>query len=63
MICMLNVNLLNTIVFLGFFVLPGGTNEKYNSDDPSIKKCLRKTRGELLLQEYEVGCFLPFIYT
>ncbi|TNM90947.1 hypothetical protein fugu_003236 [Takifugu bimaculatus] len=31
----------------------GGTNENYNSDDPSIKQCLRKTRGELLLQEYE----------
>lgn len=38
-----------------FLVLAGGTNENYNNDDPSIKKCLRKTRGELLLQEYEVG--------
>lgn len=38
-----------------FLVLAGGTNENYNNDDPSMKKCLRKTRGELLLQEYEVG--------
>lgn len=30
----------------------GGTNE---SDSPSTRKCLRKTRGELLLREYEVG--------
>ncbi|XP_070766478.1 ORC ubiquitin ligase 1 [Enoplosus armatus] len=31
----------------------GGTNESDHSDSPSIRKCLRKTRGELLLREYE----------
>ncbi|KAM9410445.1 ORC ubiquitin ligase 1 isoform 2-T2 [Pholidichthys leucotaenia] len=30
----------------------GGTNEG-DTDDPSMRKCLRKTRGELLLREYE----------
>lgn len=47
-----------------FLVLAGGTNESYNSDDPSIKQCLRKTRGELLLQEYEVSssmCNIPHV--
>lgn len=46
-----------------FLVLAGGTNENYNNDDPSMKKCLRKTRGELLLQEYEVGFQLPLYFT
>nr|XP_019935826.1 PREDICTED: RING finger protein 219 [Paralichthys olivaceus] len=32
----------------------GGTNESDHSDSPSMRKCLRKTRGELLLREYEV---------
>lgn len=32
----------------------GGTNEGDHSDSPSVRKCLRKTRGELLLREYEV---------
>ncbi|XP_068615449.1 ORC ubiquitin ligase 1 [Brachionichthys hirsutus] len=31
----------------------GGTNETDHSDGPSMRKCLRKTRGELLLREYE----------
>ncbi|KAM6943428.1 ORC ubiquitin ligase 1 [Xenentodon cancila] len=31
----------------------GGTNEGEHSDSPSMRKCLRKTRGELLLREYE----------
>uniref|UniRef100_A0A8C5GXD2 RING-type domain-containing protein n=1 Tax=Gouania willdenowi TaxID=441366 RepID=A0A8C5GXD2_GOUWI len=31
----------------------GGTNEGDHSDNPSMRKCLRKTRGELLLREYE----------
>ncbi|XP_030271367.1 RING finger protein 219 isoform X2 [Sparus aurata] len=31
----------------------GGTNESDHSDNPSTRKCLRKTRGELLLREYE----------
>ncbi|XP_070685679.1 ORC ubiquitin ligase 1 [Pempheris klunzingeri] len=31
----------------------GGTNESDYSDSPSVRKCLRKTRGELLLREYE----------
>ncbi|XP_076594268.1 uncharacterized protein obi1 [Chaetodon auriga] len=31
----------------------GGTNESDHSDSPSTRKCLRKTRGELLLREYE----------
>uniref|UniRef100_A0A3B4ZW51 ORC ubiquitin ligase 1 n=1 Tax=Stegastes partitus TaxID=144197 RepID=A0A3B4ZW51_9TELE len=31
----------------------GGTNEGDHSDSPSMRKCLRKTRGELLLREYE----------
>ncbi|XP_028257599.1 RING finger protein 219 [Parambassis ranga] len=31
----------------------GGTNESDQSDNPAMRKCLRKTRGELLLQEYE----------
>uniref|UniRef100_UPI0037E70F21 ORC ubiquitin ligase 1 n=1 Tax=Semicossyphus pulcher TaxID=241346 RepID=UPI0037E70F21 len=31
----------------------GGTNESDHSDSPSVRKCLRKTRGELLLREYE----------
>ncbi|XP_071345657.1 ORC ubiquitin ligase 1 [Trachinotus anak] len=31
----------------------GGTNESDNSESPSVRKCLRKTRGELLLREYE----------
>ncbi|XP_051236374.1 ORC ubiquitin ligase 1 isoform X1 [Dicentrarchus labrax] len=31
----------------------GGTNESDHSDSPSMRKYLRKTRGELLLREYE----------
>ncbi|XP_041849329.1 ORC ubiquitin ligase 1 [Melanotaenia boesemani] len=31
----------------------GGTNEGDHSDSPSMRKCLRKTRGELLFREYE----------
>uniref|UniRef100_A0A3P9L6T9 ORC ubiquitin ligase 1 n=2 Tax=Oryzias latipes TaxID=8090 RepID=A0A3P9L6T9_ORYLA len=31
----------------------GGTNEGDHSDNTSMRKCLRKTRGELLLREYE----------
>ncbi|XP_072236902.1 ORC ubiquitin ligase 1 [Leuresthes tenuis] len=31
----------------------GGTNESDHSDNPSMRKCLRKTRGELLFREYE----------
>ncbi|XP_068175307.1 ORC ubiquitin ligase 1 [Antennarius striatus] len=31
----------------------GGTNETDHSDFPSMRKCLRKTRGELVLREYE----------
>ncbi|XP_029945444.1 RING finger protein 219 [Salarias fasciatus] len=31
----------------------GGSNDSDHSDDPSVRKCLRKTRGELLLREYE----------
>ncbi|KAK2853866.1 hypothetical protein Q5P01_006527 [Channa striata] len=31
----------------------GGTNESDHSDSASTRKCLRKTRGQLLLQEYE----------
>ncbi|XP_039981421.1 ORC ubiquitin ligase 1 [Xiphias gladius] len=31
----------------------GGTNESDHSESPSTRKCLRKTRGELLLREYE----------
>uniref|UniRef100_A0A7N6BIL0 RING-type domain-containing protein n=1 Tax=Anabas testudineus TaxID=64144 RepID=A0A7N6BIL0_ANATE len=31
----------------------GGTNDSDHSDSASVRKCLRKTRGELLLQEYE----------
>ncbi|CAG5857931.1 unnamed protein product [Menidia menidia] len=31
----------------------GGTNEGDHKDSPSMRKCLRKTRGELLFQEYE----------
>ncbi|XP_041640724.1 ORC ubiquitin ligase 1 [Cheilinus undulatus] len=31
----------------------GGTNESDHSDSPRMRKCLRKTRGELLLREYE----------
>ncbi|XP_023117035.2 ORC ubiquitin ligase 1 [Amphiprion ocellaris] len=31
----------------------GGSNEGDHSDSPSMRKCLRKTRGELLLREYE----------
>uniref|UniRef100_A0A3Q2QAG6 RING-type domain-containing protein n=1 Tax=Fundulus heteroclitus TaxID=8078 RepID=A0A3Q2QAG6_FUNHE len=31
----------------------GGTNEGDYSESPSMRKCLRKTRGELLLREYE----------
>uniref|UniRef100_A0A3Q1F2Q9 RING-type domain-containing protein n=1 Tax=Acanthochromis polyacanthus TaxID=80966 RepID=A0A3Q1F2Q9_9TELE len=31
----------------------GGTNEGDHSDSPPMRKCLRKTRGELLLREYE----------
>ncbi|XP_035014388.1 ORC ubiquitin ligase 1 isoform X2 [Hippoglossus stenolepis] len=31
----------------------GGSNESDHSDGPSMRKCLRKTRGELLLREYE----------
>lgn len=45
-----------------FLLLAGGTNENYNNNDPSIKKCLRKTRGELLLQEYEVGFSWCYIF-
>lgn len=44
-----------SVYYYYFLVLAGGTNETYNNNDPSMKKCLRKTRGELLLQEYEVG--------
>ncbi|KAM9817135.1 ORC ubiquitin ligase 1 [Neosynchiropus ocellatus] len=32
----------------------GGSNESDHSDSPSTRKRLRKTRGELLFQEYEV---------
>lgn len=32
----------------------GGTNEGDHSDSPSVRKGLRKTRGELILREYEV---------
>ncbi|KAM6979932.1 ORC ubiquitin ligase 1 [Aplochiton taeniatus] len=31
----------------------GGTNEGEHADSPSVKKRLRKSRGELLLREYE----------
>ncbi|XP_054472812.1 ORC ubiquitin ligase 1 [Anoplopoma fimbria] len=31
----------------------GGTSESDHHDSPSMRKCLRKTRGELLLREYE----------
>ncbi|XP_029932081.1 RING finger protein 219 [Myripristis murdjan] len=31
----------------------GGTNENEHSESPSVRKRLRKTRGELLLREYE----------
>ncbi|KAM4593308.1 ORC ubiquitin ligase 1 [Odontesthes bonariensis] len=31
----------------------GGTNEGDHSDNPSMRKCYRKTRGELLFREYE----------
>ncbi|KAM6950815.1 ORC ubiquitin ligase 1 isoform 1-T1 [Lycodopsis pacificus] len=31
----------------------GGTNESDHHDSLSMRKCLRKTRGELLLREYE----------
>uniref|UniRef100_A0A3P8UEW9 RING-type domain-containing protein n=1 Tax=Cynoglossus semilaevis TaxID=244447 RepID=A0A3P8UEW9_CYNSE len=31
----------------------GGTNESDHVDTPSVRKCLRKSRGELLLREYE----------
>uniref|UniRef100_A0A3B3YTY2 RING-type domain-containing protein n=1 Tax=Poecilia mexicana TaxID=48701 RepID=A0A3B3YTY2_9TELE len=31
----------------------GGTNDGDYSESPSTRKCLRKTRGELLLREYE----------
>ncbi|KAG7222398.1 hypothetical protein INR49_016353, partial [Caranx melampygus] len=31
----------------------GGTNDSDHSESPSMRKCLRKTRGELLLREYE----------
>ncbi|KAM9860869.1 ORC ubiquitin ligase 1 [Aulostomus maculatus] len=31
----------------------GNTNESDHSESPSTRKCLRKTRGELLLREYE----------
>ncbi|XP_029284640.1 RING finger protein 219 [Cottoperca gobio] len=31
----------------------GGSNESDHNDSPSMRKCLRKTRGELLLREYE----------
>ncbi|XP_026176345.1 ORC ubiquitin ligase 1 [Mastacembelus armatus] len=31
----------------------GGTNDSDLSDSPSMRKCLRQTRGELLLREYE----------
>ncbi|XP_040894090.1 ORC ubiquitin ligase 1 [Toxotes jaculatrix] len=31
----------------------GGTNESDHIESPSMRKCLRKTRGELLLREYE----------
>ncbi|XP_008402645.1 RING finger protein 219 [Poecilia reticulata] len=31
----------------------GGTNDGDYSESPSMRKCLRKTRGELLLREYE----------
>ncbi|XP_023257011.1 RING finger protein 219 [Seriola lalandi dorsalis] len=31
----------------------GGTNENDHGESPSMRKCLRKTRGELLLREYE----------
>lgn len=41
--------------------LLGGTNESDHSDSPSMRKCLRKTRGELLLREYEVWVH-PAIY-
>nr|XP_057944856.1 ORC ubiquitin ligase 1 [Doryrhamphus excisus] len=31
----------------------GGTNESDHTESPSVRNCLRKTRGELLLREYE----------
>ncbi|GAA6219615.1 RING finger protein 219 [Lates japonicus] len=31
----------------------GGTNDSDHSESPTVRKCLRKTRGELLLREYE----------
>ncbi len=40
-------------LYLCFSVI-GGTNESDHNDSPSMKRCLRKTRGELLLREYEV---------
>lgn len=36
------------------YSVTGGTNESDHSESPSTRKCLRKTRGELLLSEYEV---------
>lgn len=44
-------------LLLYFCVSAGGTNESDHSDSPSMKKCLRKTRGELLLREYEVSVY------
>ncbi|XP_077481932.1 ORC ubiquitin ligase 1 [Stigmatopora argus] len=31
----------------------GGTNDSDHAESPSVRKCLRKTRGELLLRDYE----------
>lgn len=46
--------LLNLFICNCIHVFTGGTNESDHSDSPSMRKCLRKTRGELLLREYEV---------
>lgn len=42
------------LVLYSCIAFTGGTNESDHSDSPSMRKCLRKTRGELLLREYEV---------
>lgn len=48
------LNSLFLLLFLFCVFLVGGTNESDHSESPSVRKCLRKTRGELLLREYEV---------
>lgn len=40
----------------------GGTNEGDHSDSSSMRKCLRKTRGELLFREYEVLACLTLCF-